>query len=116
MCEPGVEMIVGYRRDARVGPVVMVGAGGVAAELMRDIRVRRAPVDAATAREMVDGLACRALLDGYRGAPAADIEALADAIVRVSALTSVDMFEINPLIVGPTGAVAVDARMARRLT
>ncbi len=108
MARPGIEMIVGAMRDAVFGPVVMVGAGGVMAELFEDASYRLAPVDEATAMEMLDELKSRQLLDGFRGAPAADKEALAAVIARLSdfAVDYGDLVrevEINPLVVHSVG-------------
>ncbi len=108
-----VEMIVGARRDRDFGPVVTVGAGGTEAELWRDVTTELAPVDRSTALRMVDALRVRALLDGWRGRPAASVDALVDVVVAVSEAVAADPdlleLEVNPLRVSPKGAVAVDA-------
>lgn len=108
-----VEMIVGARRDRDFGPVVIVGAGGTEAELHRDICLELAPVDHTTARSMIDRLRCRPLLEGWRGSPAVDVDALAAIVVAVSetiaARTGVSDIEVNPVRVAPTGAMALDA-------
>lgn len=108
-----VEMIVGARRDRDFGPVVTVGAGGTEAELWRDVTTELAPVDRSTAFRMVDALRVRALLDGWRGRPAASVDALVDVVVAVSEAVAADPdlleLEVNPLRVSPKGAVAVDA-------
>ena len=114
MAEPGVELALGLINDPQFGPVVMVGAGGVLVELLRDARYGLAPFGPATARRLLDGLAIRPLLDGVRGAPPANIDAAADAIARFSVLAAdladvIGECDVNPLIVGPSGAVAVDA-------
>ncbi|XUL93750.1 acetate--CoA ligase family protein [Streptomyces galilaeus] len=111
---PGVvEMLIGARRDRDFGPTVAVGHGGVHAELWRDVSVELAPVDRRTAAGMLDRLRSRGLLDGWRGQPAVDVEALIDAIVAVSeaiaATPGVADIEVNPIRVGPGGALAVDA-------
>jgi acetate---CoA ligase (ADP-forming) len=108
------EVLVGYRVDRDVGPLVMVAAGGVLAEIVRDRSLRLAPVDLETAREMIAELRTLAPLHGYRGKPKGDLEALADAIVKLSRLADdagVAEAEINPLIVRPAGegVIAVDA-------
>ncbi|MCP9211947.1 acetate--CoA ligase family protein [Streptomyces sp. NEAU-Y11] len=109
-----VEVIVGARRDARLGPMVMVGAGGTEAELHRDVVTECAPVDAERAHAMIRRLRCAPLLAGWRGRPATDIGALADVVAAVSRLiaqldgSQVEL-EINPLRVAPDGALAVDA-------
>ena len=111
---PGVvEMLIGGRRDRDFGPTVAVGHGGVHAELWRDVSVELAPVDRRTAAGMLDRLRSRRLLDGWRGQPAVDVEALIEAIVAVSeAIAStpgVADIEVNPIRVGAEGALAVDA-------
>ena len=116
---PGVvEMLIGARRDRDFGPTVTVGHGGVHAELWRDVSLELAPVDRRTAAGMLDRLRSRRLLDGWRGQPAVDREALIDAIVTVSeaiaATTGVADIEVNPIRVGPEGALAVDALVVPR--
>jgi acyl-CoA synthetase (NDP forming) len=107
------EVLVGFRRDPDVGPLVLVAPGGVLAELAGQRSIRLAPVDRATAREMVAEVpSVAALVAGHRGKPAADPDALADAIAALSHLAldpRVLEAEVNPLLVGPEGAVAVDA-------
>ena len=112
----GVEMIVGALNNPSFGPLVLVGMGGVHAEIFRDVARRYAPIDADTAREMVGGLKAARVLQGYRGDPPCDIDALCDIVARVSWMivdheASVTEIEINPLIVGVQnrGARAVDA-------
>ncbi|MGO4391994.1 acetate--CoA ligase family protein [Variovorax sp. M-6] len=116
-----LELIIGARRDAQFGAQVVVGAGGVLVELLKDIAVLPAPVDAASARRAVEGLKVAPLLAAYRGRGALDVDAVVDAIVRLGWLahdlasaSPDDDFEIevNPLKVRlkGQGAVAVDAR------
>ena len=82
----GVELVVGVVHDPSFGPVVACGAGGVAAELLKDVAVRLTPLTDWDAAEMVRSLASFPLLDGYRGAPRADVAALEDLLLRVGAL------------------------------
>jgi acetate---CoA ligase (ADP-forming) len=108
------EALVGYRVDRDVGPLVMVAAGGVLAEIARDRSLRLAPVDLAMAHEMIAEVRGLIPLSGYRGKPKGDLDALAQAIVALSRLADVPSIaeaEINPLIVRPEGegVVAVDA-------
>jgi acetyl-CoA synthetase (ADP-forming) len=111
------EILIGVRRDPQFGPVVLVGMGGVAVEIMKDVVVSLAPVSRERALQMLDELRMSPLLKGARGRPPVDLDAIADALVRVSWLAAdlgsklVDL-EINPLIVraGKGGAVAVDGR------
>ena len=109
------EVIVGFRRDPEVGPVVILGMGGIAAELTKSITVRIAPVTLDTAREMIGDVRELGLLRGFRNLPKGDLEALAAAIRAVSLLALLDSrivtdAEINPLIVKAegSGVVAVD--------
>lgn len=108
-----VEVIVGYKNDAEVGPVVLLGMGGVMAELRKSFCVRMAPVSLAQAQEMITEVPELALLRGYRNLPKGDCDALARAIRAVSMLACltngrVSEAEINPLLVKERGVVAVD--------
>lgn len=108
------EVLVGYRRDTGVGPVVVVAAGGVLTEVYRDRSVRLAPVSPAEAAQMLGELRYHAVLAGFRGRPRGDVAALAETIAAVSrfaAREDVLACEVNPLIVGQEGAGvrAVDA-------
>jgi acyl-CoA synthetase (NDP forming) len=108
------EVLLGYRVDRDVGALIMVAAGGVLTEIARDRSLRLAPIDLATAREMIAEVRSLTALAGYRGRPAGDLDALAHAIVALSRLAdeaSIAEAEINPLIVRPPGqgVVAVDA-------
>lgn len=111
--EDCIEMIVGGRWDLAFGPTVVVGAGGVEAELLADTVVELAPVDLETATDMVQRLRSSRLLSGWRGRPAVDTAALARAIVTMSRLVASRRdcreIEVNPLRVGPDGVRAVDA-------
>ena len=100
------EAIVGFRRDPEVGPVVLLGTGGVLAELFRDVSLRPAPVDMDEAREMVGEVKGLRALAGWRGLPRGDLEALARAVVclsRLAARDDVAEAEINPAIIGQGG-------------
>jgi acetate---CoA ligase (ADP-forming) len=114
MAGKGVEMAFGMIEDPHFGPIVMVGAGGVLIELLKDRRVALPSFDRATAGRILDRLAVRPMLDGVRGAPASDIAALAEALSAFSALVAdldglVSEIDINPVIAGPDGCVALDA-------
>jgi acyl-CoA synthetase (NDP forming) len=115
MVEGGVELLVGVVNDASFGPVIACGAGGTAVELLRDVAVRITPLTDRDAAEMVRSLATFPLLDGYRGAPKADVAALEELLLRVSALVEahprVAELDCNPVKVLPQGAVVVDARV-----
>lgn len=107
-----VEVLVAARRDASFGPVVVVGAGGVRAELSRDLALELAPCSRATAHAMVRGLRMAPLLHGWRGGRPVDVEALVDIVVAVSeviaAREDIVEVELNPVRVAPEGALAVD--------
>ena len=110
------EVLIGYRVDAHVGPLVMLAAGGILAEIHRERSLRLAPIDPAEAKAMIGEVAALKALAGYRGKPMGDLDALADALVALSQLAIADgpavaEAEVNPLIVGPKGegVVAVDA-------
>jgi acetyl coenzyme A synthetase (ADP forming)-like protein len=111
----GVEMLVGVVQDQHFGPVLACGAGGTATELLKDVAVRITPITRGEASRMVRSLKTFPRLDGYRGAPRADVGALEDVLLRVSALVEahaeIAEMDLNPLIVHPTGAVVVDARI-----
>ena len=104
----GVEMILGLHRDPQLGPAVLVGVGGIATELYRDTAMRLLPLRAGDAARMVSELKASALLEGFRGAPAADREALVRAIEAFAAMClalggRLREAEINPLFVLPRG-------------
>lgn len=116
MVVDGFEMLVGVVDEPAIGPVIVLGQGGVFAEAMNDSTCRVAPIDAAQARSMIDDLRCAPILRGTRGLPALDIDALVDVLVRVSAFAWAQRgvlaeLDINPLFVRPAGrgAVAADA-------
>ena len=113
----GFELLVGARCDVRFGPVVVVGAGGVNAELLRDTASALAPVDAAGAEALLLRLACAPLLTGVRGQPPLDVRAAAEAIAALSRFAAAHpdlaALEVNPLLVRREGAVGLDARFVR---
>jgi len=112
------ELILGYKRDPQVGPVVVLGVGGVLAEIYKDFTVRLAPVSAEDADAMIDEVKGLALIRGYRGMPKGDRAALAKAVSAMSQLAFVDDVseaEVNPLMVKREGegVVAVDGLIVR---
>lgn len=113
----GMEMLVGARRDPQLGATVVVGLGGVATEVHRDVVTAVAPVTPEQARELLARLRTWPLLVGYRGATVRDVEALTEVVVAVSTMVTEDPgiveLDLNPVMVGPAGqgAVAVDARV-----
>ena len=119
MVEAGVELALGVVNDVQLGPLVLVAAGGVLVEVLHDRALAVPPLDAARASALVDGLRVRALLAGVRGQPAADLGSVTDAIVALSVLAcelgdAVAAIDVNPLVCGPAGAVAVDALVVQR--
>jgi len=112
--ETGIsEIILGYRVDELVGPIVVIGSGGVLSEIYDDKSVRIAPVDFKEAKKMINEVKSLVTITGYRGLPRADINILAKAIVDMSQLASIKAIkeaEINPVLIkeGLEGVVAVD--------
>ncbi len=110
----GEEVILGAVNDPHFGPVIAVGLGGVFTEIMHDVTHRYAPFDAETAKTMIHEIKGVKLLQGYRGRPPCDMDALADAISRLSLLITdhvdrIAEIDINPLFVNADGVVAADA-------
>ncbi|WP_418320125.1 acetate--CoA ligase family protein [Piscinibacter sakaiensis] len=108
MVSGGTELILGVNNDPLFGPTIMVGLGGIFAEVMKDVNFRLAPITRSEAREMLTDLRGFALLDGARGRPKGDVEAATDALLRLSALAvdleaSLGELDINPLTVLPQG-------------
>ncbi len=119
MVTGGVECILGARTDPVFGPVVLFGLGGVFTEVMKDVSFRRAPFGEEMAREMIGELKGVALLKGARGQPAADLDALAQVISRLSLFAathgdSIDGVEMNPLRAMPDGCLALDALIVKK--
>jgi acetyl coenzyme A synthetase (ADP forming)-like protein len=116
MVTPGREMIVGMSRDPQFGPLVACGMGGIYVEVLKDVAFRLAPLSRQDAREMLTELQSYQLLRGVRGERPADLEAVADAVLRVAQLVTdfpeVVELDINPLVVHEKGAVAIDVRLA----
>lgn len=117
MVQPGIEVIVGVDRDSTFGPLIMVGLGGVLVEVLHDVAFRLAPLDAARARAMILSTHAYSVLRGVRGSTPADLDAVIDVLVRVSALVTdfpeIVELDINPLVVADRGggAVAADVRI-----
>jgi acetate---CoA ligase (ADP-forming) len=113
MAPAGVEMIIGAVRDPSFGPTIMVGIGGTIAEAIKDTSTRVAPVSLATAHDMLSELRAGALLDGWRGSPKTDRNALANVIVRLAAVLdqqpNIKEIEINPVRAYADGVLALDA-------
>ena len=120
MATGGTELIMGVSRDPVFGPVVMVGVGGVFAEVLKDVAVQVAPVSASEAEEMIRGLKLFALLDGVRGAPKADVRAASRTVARLSEFAyrhrdEVAEIDLNPVLVKADGegVVVLDALLVR---
>jgi acetate---CoA ligase (ADP-forming) len=115
MAQKGVELLLGVVQDPTFGPVIACGAGGVTAELLKDVAVGVAPLTDRDARDMVRSLRTFPLLDGFRGAPKCDVPAVEDALLRLSAMVErhpeIAELDANPLIARPDGALIVDARV-----
>lgn len=121
MAKKGVEVIVGVSRDPVFGPAVMFGLGGVHVEVLKDVTFRLAPFGREEAMRMIDEIRGRALLSGVRGAPASDIGALADLLVRISEFAAahaedIETVDLNPVVAWPKGegVVALDALVVPR--
>ena len=119
MAPKGVEVALGALFDPQFGACVMVAAGGTLIELLRDRAFALAPINRAEARALLDGLRLKVLLDGARGAAPADLEALALLIERFSLMIAalgdlLQEVDVNPVIAGAGGAVAVDALIVPR--
>lgn len=122
MIADGIEIIIGSHRDPVFGPVVLFGLGGIFVEIVKQVSVRVAPIGVDEARRMIDEVpAAKALLAGVRGRPPADIEALAEALARLSVYAaahadSIESIDVNPLLVRAkgSGVVAADALVVTR--
>jgi acyl-CoA synthetase (NDP forming) len=115
MAPPGVEMLVGVVDDPQFGPTIACGAGGTLVELLKDVSVRLSPLTRHDASSMLRELRSFPLLEGYRGTPRCDIDALEDVLLRIGALADdhpqIAELDCNPVMVSATGAVVVDARV-----
>jgi len=121
MAPKGVELVIGARVDPQFGPLIVVGSGGVLVELLRDSVVALAPVGPQAAAAMLRQLKGFPLLAGFRGGAPADLAAVVAAVCRVSELIAdhrdaIGEIDVNPLICGERGAVAVDALIVRANT
>jgi acyl-CoA synthetase (NDP forming) len=108
MALPGREVILGVKRDATFGPLLMVGLGGVNVEVMKDVALAPVPLGAAEARDLLARLQGAPLLDAHRGAPPADVDALVDLMVRLAQFaadhaSSIAEIDLNPVLVHPRG-------------
>jgi len=113
MAPRGHEIIVGLKKDAQFGHALMFGLGGIFVEVYKDVSFRVVPIERNDALDMISEIKGYPILKGIRGRKPADIEAIACVLVAVSGMAqkeNIVELDINPLIVGETGAIAVDAR------
>ena len=113
MAPSGHEVIVGLKKDAQFGHALMFGLGGIFVEIYKDVSFRVIPIDKKEALEMISEIKGYPILKGIRGRKPADVDAVADVLVSVSEMAqkeNIVELDINPLIVGENGAIAVDAR------
>ena len=118
MIPPGQEMLIGVQHDIQFGPTIACGFGGTLVEVLNDTAASLAPLDTATALRMIKSLKGYRLLQGYRGQAVADVAALAELVVRISELAAdlsdvIAEIDVNPVIIGPKGGIAGDARIVR---
>jgi acetyltransferase len=119
MLGEGVEVIIGTTRDPVFGQVIMFGLGGIFVEALKDVSFRIVPLSRRDAREMIEEIKGYRVLQGIRGREPADVDAIVDAILRVSRLVEdhcdeIEELDINPFRVFPTGAKALDALVSTR--
>jgi acetate---CoA ligase (ADP-forming) subunit beta len=115
MARPGVEVIIGMSKDAQFGPVLMFGLGGVWVEVLKDVSFRIVPLESRDAREMIQEIKGKPLLEGYRGQEAVDKDKLEKLILQVSTFVEqhpeIKELDLNPVFAYKDSAVAVDARI-----
>jgi acetate---CoA ligase (ADP-forming) subunit beta len=115
MAAAGTEVIIGVNTDAQFGPVIMFGLGGILVEVLEDVAFRIVPIEPRDARQMVREIKGFKLLEGYRGQPPADVAALEQMLLKVSAFVDshpeVEELDLNPVFAYADGAIAVDARI-----
>ncbi|HCU07588.1 MAG TPA: CoA-binding protein, partial [Clostridiales bacterium] len=114
MMKPGTELIIGVKNDPQFGPCVLCGLGGIYVEVFKDTALGLAPLSDQEAMEMIDSLKSVKLLNGYRGQPALDKKAFADALVQISRFAcehtdKMAELDINPVFLYEEGLCAVDA-------
>ena len=118
MIDDAIELIVGLSTDPQFGPVIAVGLGGIFTETMRDLALRVAPVSKPEAHAMIDELRGRAILDGVRGRPPCDVDALANVVSRVSHLpfefADIRELDLNPVFCHERGCAIADVRLLRK--
>ena len=107
------ELVVGLTRDSQFGPCVMFGLGGIFTEILKDVSFRVAPIEKRDALEMMQEIKARKILGAIRGMPAADLDRLADILIKIGNIgleeESIQEIDINPLILSNSRPIAVDA-------
>lgn len=115
MEKQGIEVIIGMTKDPQFGPVLMFGLGGVMVEILKDVAFRVVPINARDARQMIDEIKGKPLLDGYRGSEPADIGKLQELLLKVSSFVEahpeIAELDLNPVFAYKDGVKAVDARI-----
>jgi acyl-CoA synthetase (NDP forming) len=115
MMPPSTELIVGGIRDSQFGPSIMFGMGGIFTEVYKDVAFRVAPIDKIDALNLVHELRGSRILEGIRGQPHADIDAIVDLLMNVSSMmaqhSAISQLDLNPVIAYPDGVCAVDTRI-----
>jgi len=118
--EPITELIVGMTTDAQFGPALMFGIGGILVELLEDVSFRIAPITKYDAKEMIHEIKGFPILDGYRGKPKADIDAIVDTLLKISDLVikhpEINEMDLNPVFIYEKGLICVDARIILKKT
>lgn len=118
--EPITELIIGMTTDAQFGPALMFGIGGILVELLEDVSFRIAPITEYDAKEMIHEIKGFPILDGYRGKPKADIEAIVDTLLKISDLVikhpEINEMDLNPVFIYEKGLICVDARIILKKT
>lgn len=113
--EPITELIIGMTTDAQFGPALMFGIGGILVELLEDVSFRIAPITEYDAREQIHEIKGFPILDGYRGKPKADIDAIVDTLLKISDLVTkyeeINEMDLNPVFIYEKGLICVDARI-----
>jgi acyl-CoA synthetase (NDP forming) len=113
--EPITELIIGMTTDAQFGPALMFGIGGILVELLEDVSFRIAPITEYDAKEMIHEIKGFPILDGYRGKPKADIDAIIDTLLKISELVikhpEINEMDLNPVFIYEKGLICVDARI-----
>ena len=113
--EPITELIIGMTTDAQFGPALMFGIGGILVELLEDVSFRIAPITEYDAKEMITEIKGYPILDGYRGKPKADINAIVDVLMKISKLVTeheeINEMDLNPVFIYEKGLICVDARI-----